>query len=720
MKKQTALLCALALAAGGLAALTGKGKASEQAFAAESTSARSVVVYEQNFDNLSGQNIDELWAEDQLFWFVDYRADAAIKTVNGRKGLEITSFENGEFGGIGSGATSNLAKLVTGQRYRVSFYFEMNAAAENATFIMEPYDSDWTGVRITKTDMFVQNWQSTFNLQVHGNVFSFEFVPHKTSTELYIRLFTENFAQTETMFIDDFKIEAVDTIWGTNFRNEAIGADDGAHGDIEKLYGVEWGALTDIRRGEGYERFVRWSTSPWTPGNDNYVKMYLNNFGNLPIGNRNVRIQIDYELAEGSTDLVYCNASYYDPNGNVGCDIYFPYVREDSGIFNVLAFQDNGKIICEFTPERDFVPDAWGDFFVFTIKIGTGTLEMNIKSVEVSYTDGNVAKAGKILALADAIGTVVYTAECEGKVAAARDAYDAASDDVKKLAADALAKIEAAENTLNLMAAAAGVDTLIDNLPAANDVTLSDESDIEDAREAYEMLTDGEKAYVTLLEKLEACEDALAALQAAAALAEAQSQAKANIDTWLDANLDKYREAEQTVLTDLANAAKADIDNANTVQEVEDLADGFATAAAAVKTDEQLKAEEFAAKKQRAKDAINNYYETLLETSQYTEENAAKLLQAKNDCLAAIDAATTVDELNAAVTAGQNALDAVEKKATPSPQPDPQPQPEPEGESEPAPAKKKCGGSIVASSILVSTLALAGVGLLVSKKRKQD
>ena len=59
-------------------------------------------------------------------------------------------------------------------------------------------------------------------------------------------------------------------------------------------------------------------------------------------------------------------------------------------------------------------------------------------------------------------------------------------------------------------------------------------------------------------------------------------------------------------------------------------------------------------------------------------------------------------------------------KTAPQPEPEPDPQPEPEGESEPAPAKKKCGGSIVASSILVSTLALAGVGLLVSKKRKQD
>ena len=37
------------------------------------------------------------------------------------------------------------------------------------------------------------------------------------------------------------------------------------------------------------------------------------------------------------------------------------------------------------------------------------------------------------------------------------------------------------------------------------------------------------------------------------------------------------------------------------------------------------------------------------------------------------------------------------------------------------PAKKKgCGGSVVATSIVLSTLALAGLGLAISKKRKED
>ena len=51
-------------------------------------------------------------------------------------------------------------------------------------------------------------------------------------------------------------------------------------------------------------------------------------------------------------------------------------------------------------------------------------------------------------------------------------------------------------------------------------------------------------------------------------------------------------------------------------------------------------------------------------------------------------------------------------------QPDPQPQPEPQPEPE-QPAKKGCKGSILATSALISTLALAGFGLLISKKRRE-
>ena len=39
---------------------------------------------------------------------------------------------------------------------------------------------------------------------------------------------------------------------------------------------------------------------------------------------------------------------------------------------------------------------------------------------------------------------------------------------------------------------------------------------------------------------------------------------------------------------------------------------------------------------------------------------------------------------------------------------------------EPTPAKKGCGGEVIATSVILSALSLAGVALLLIKKRKED
>ena len=103
------------------------------------------------------------------------------------------------------------------------------------------------------------------------------------------------------------------------------------------------------------------------------------------------------------------------------------------------------------------------------------------------------------------------TTEDEEAIEAARAAYDALTDDQKaKVDSDVLQKLTDAEDAL----AAAEVEEAINALPAAEDVTVDDEEAIEAAREAYDALTDDQKAYVSdeALDKLEAAEDALNAL----------------------------------------------------------------------------------------------------------------------------------------------------------------------------------------------------------------
>ena len=92
----------------------------------------------------------------------------------------------------------------------------------------------------------------------------------------------------------------------------------------------------------------------------------------------------------------------------------------------------------------------------------------------------------------------------------ARYDYDALSDaQKKKVPADKLKKLTEAEEAL----AAADVVAMIEALPKANSIRVGDRDDIEAAREAYEALTDAQKKYVPadLLKKLEDAENAVEA-----------------------------------------------------------------------------------------------------------------------------------------------------------------------------------------------------------------
>ena len=98
------------------------------------------------------------------------------------------------------------------------------------------------------------------------------------------------------------------------------------------------------------------------------------------------------------------------------------------------------------------------------------------------------------------------TVDDKDDIEVAREAYDALTDAQKALIdADTLKKLTDAEDAL----AAAEVTAMIDVLPET--VTVDDKDAVEAAREAYDALTDAQKAFISdeTLAKLEAAEDAL-------------------------------------------------------------------------------------------------------------------------------------------------------------------------------------------------------------------
>ena len=168
----------------------------------------------------------------------------------------------------------------------------------------------------------------------------------------------------------------------------------------------------------------------------------------------------------------------------------------------------------EYTPEcKDKIDTARNAFEALTQeqKDLVGNIK-TLKEAEATYAhlEDNYYAAKAVDELIDAIGEVVYTQDSKDKIDAAREAYEALTEEQKPLV-EKLDVLEAAEAMWEKLvednAAADAVDELID---AIGEVEFTEESKalIDAAREGYEALTDDQKPLVDHLDVLEAAEAA--------------------------------------------------------------------------------------------------------------------------------------------------------------------------------------------------------------------
>ena len=130
-------------------------------------------------------------------------------------------------------------------------------------------------------------------------------------------------------------------------------------------------------------------------------------------------------------------------------------------------------------------------------------------------------EAKNVEELINSIGVVSDTAESREKVKAAREAYDDLNKEAKDYVSDdVLAKLEAAETKLNDYDAAKRFNDAASALPKADDVKLSDKSAIAAVRDIYNALTPEAKGYVNqeMLTKLILDEQRITDLEAAKAV----------------------------------------------------------------------------------------------------------------------------------------------------------------------------------------------------------
>lgn len=159
-------------------------------------------------------------------------------------------------------------------------------------------------------------------------------------------------------------------------------------------------------------------------------------------------------------------------------------------------------------------------------KLDAAVADLDLVAAELANADALTAVTDKILAM----GTVKLengklvkdgevTAESGPKIEEARKAYDALTEEQKKLFGKAypeyLEALEAAEkayeqikDTEAAKKAAAEVDAMIDALPDPDKITLDDKDAIDAAMKAYDDLSEAAKGYVKNHAKLVACKEA--------------------------------------------------------------------------------------------------------------------------------------------------------------------------------------------------------------------
>ena len=178
-------------------------------------------------------------------------------------------------------------------------------------------------------------------------------------------------------------------------------------------------------------------------------------------------------------------------------------------------------------------------------------------------------------------------------------------------------------------------------------------------------------------------------------------------------SLDLYREAEQNQIKEIIANGTNRIRAAQNQDEVDLILIEIKAQLDAVKTIEQYEAEELASAKKKGKTDVENYV-GLLEPERYSDENWANIsnlaIKARND----IDNASSIEQIEQIVTKFKEDAKNVQTNDGSTFN----------GETyiEPAkPDKKKggCGGSIISTSIILSSLSCLAICLLILKKRNE-
>ena len=268
--------------------------------------------------------------------------------------------------------------------------------------------------------------------------------------------------------------------------------------------------------------------------------------------------------------------------------------------------------------------------------------------------------------------------QVNGIVNQARTDIEAATSEesVNEILATALAAI--AEIPTGAQVRAAQVDALIDEIGEV-EPTEACYNKIMTAYQAYQQLDDAAKAYVTKLDVLQAAAaryNVLYHVASAEYLISLIPEEITPTQACFNAIGQAYSYCYQLTDEELDLVSNLD-DLFDAMDEYEEVLDAAIEA---------------------AKARVMEFYDSI-NMKKYSKDNQELIDQLTADVIDALEALYYGDNIDAMITQYMADVNEVPQKK---------------------PAKKGCGGSVIATSIVLSTLALAGLGLAISKKREEE
>ena len=317
-------------------------------------------IYEEDFESLGvGDNGDAVYNSKKLFWFESGVTPSIIES-NGSKALEYKINNNNEytvFGGIGTGAIDNLAKLVSGEKYVFSVDLNMQGTTASSELFIEYQVNSWTGIKVSNSGVSILNDQTTFNAKYENGKLSFTFIGGKLeSNNGWIKITAHNYTSESSVIFDNLSIEkeTLDVFdYDMNFENLAIGTSAPANNlsNIPNIYNGT-NELSIAINGSESNHYIEVSKNG--TGSDVWDKFYINGLNKL-VSDTNYRITMDI-LETNCTEFYIC----YNEGGQP-CVTYNPsgYVGKDTNEFILGGSFDGKHLTFDFKPSTSKDANWW-------------------------------------------------------------------------------------------------------------------------------------------------------------------------------------------------------------------------------------------------------------------------------------------------------------------------------------------------------------------------